>query len=396
MAKIKSKTKILYLVTQSQWGGAQKYIYDLVNNLDDKKYVIEVGVGKPGKADWLEALEGRGFKVHRLKHVVREVNLWHDFLSGIELYRLFLGCKPDIVHLNSSKIGSTGAVVAWIYKKLYNRRLKIVYTVHGFVFNEPLSFLMRKFYLWSERISGLFKDKLICVSEHDKIIGLNFHVADHRKFVTVHNGIDLDKLSFLDKKEARQKLISQCKYHGACPNNLNNFWIGTVANLYSTKGLEYFIRSAKILADKYDNLSFLVIGEGALRKNLEEKIDKLNLKDCFCLLGSLPRAFQYLKAFDVFALSSVKEGFPYTLIEALAAGSPVVATQVGGVMEIIEPEINGLIVEPAKPAEFAKALEKLITNEKLRQRFAKNNIKKSEKFSLEKMVERTERVYEEL
>ena len=273
------KKKILYLVTQSQWGGAQKYVYDLTNGLalslanqdgsNKSRYIIEVGVGAKTQVEWLEVLKSRGFKIWPLKHAVREINPWHDFLSVFELYSLFCKSKPDIVHLNSSKIGSIGAVAAWVYKKLHQPHLKTIYTVHGFVFSEPLSIWRRKFYLWAERISGLFKDKIICVSEHDKIIGLNNHIAHHKKFVTIHNGIDLNNLNFLEKDKARKKLMTSHKLQvtSCC-------WIGTIANLYSTKGLEYLIRAAKVLTSKYSNLIFIVIGEGLMRDKLEKEIKK--------------------------------------------------------------------------------------------------------------------------
>ncbi|MFC1622525.1 glycosyltransferase family 4 protein [Patescibacteria group bacterium] len=381
--------KILYLITQSEWGGAQKYVFDLTMALKDK-HIIEVAVGERKKnlnEDWLINLEKSNIKVWRLMHVVRELNLWHDFLSSWELYKLFLKSKPDIIHLNSSKIGSTGAVVGWLYKKIHQPNLKIVYTVHGFVFNEPLPYWRRKFYLWSEKFSGKFKDKLICVSEHDKIIGLNKHIADHDKFVTIHNGIDLKNLNFLDKQTARNKLSTTYNLQPT------TYVIGTIANLYSTKGLEYLIKSAKILVEKNKNIKFIVIGEGGLRKDLEKEIKNFNLQDNFFLTGVLPDAHKYLSAFDIFVLSSIKEGFPYTLIEALVVGLPIVTTRVGGILEIVEPEVNGLMVEPQKPREIAKAIEKILDNPNLAEKLKQNNLIKAKKFSLEKMVEKTEEVY---
>ncbi len=388
MGIISPRKKILYLVTQSEWGGAQKYIYDLANGLDKNKYIIEVGVGGGEERNWLKNLQSKGIKIWRLKHVVREINLWHDFLSSFELYALLCKSKPDIVHLNSSKIGSTGAVISWIYKKTKNKELKIIYTVHGFVFLEPLPILRKKFYLWSERISGSFKDKIICVSEHDKIIGLNSHIANHQKFITIHNGIDLDESDFLSKNEAIKKLSGKI-FHKI----KNKKIIGTLANLYSTKGLEYLIRAAKKLTHQNPALIFIVIGEGMMRKSLEQKIQQLNLANKFFLPGYLPKAFRYLKAFDIFCLSSIKEGFPYTLIEALAAGLPIVTTRVGGVIEIVEPDVNGLVVPPQRPNELAKALQKILSNKNLQEKFNKNNLKKIKKFNLQGMIKKTEEVY---
>lgn len=395
------KIKILYLITQTDPGGAQKYILDLVTNLDKNKYEIEIAVGQGKDELWLQKLSAKGgpayggenqnIKIWHLKQVVRAINPLRDFLSAFELFDLFEKSKPDIIHLNSSKIGATGAIVGWFYKKLYNSKLEIIYTAHGFVFNEPMNYFKRKFYLWSEKISGLCKDKIICVSEHDKITALNSHIADHKKFVTIHNGIDLEKLNFLDKKETRNKLNTkfQPRVIGTDPE----FIIGTIANLYETKGLIYLIRAAKILNEKFKDLIFIVIGKGTQKNLLEKEIKKLNLEKNFFLVGALENASQYLPAFDIFCLPSIKEGFPYAPLEAMLAGLPIVATSVGGMLEIIEPETNGLIVQPKKPRELAVALEKLITHPALREKFRQNNLEKVKQFSLKKMVQETEKIY---
>jgi glycosyltransferase involved in cell wall biosynthesis len=402
--------KILYLITQTEFGGAQKYVLDLAMNLKNK-YIIEIAHGENKNTDWMKDLKDSKIKIYRLKHVVRELNIFHDFLSAFELLNLFFKTKPDIVHLNSSKIGSTGAVMAWIYKKLSRRKVKIIYTVHGFVFEEPLPLWRKKFYLFSERVSGFFKDKLICVSEQDKIIGLNKKIARHDKFITIHNGIDLKNLKFLEKDEARRLLYSRRSLPRATMRGGNDILrtttspqpspykgegdelVGTIANLYSTKGLEYLIRAAKIITEKNQNIIFVVIGEGGQRKFLEKEITRLNLQNNFFLIGAIPNAATYLKAFDIFALSSVKEGFPYTPIEAMAAGLPIIATRVGGVLEIVEPDINGLVVEQKKSREIAGAIEKILKDENLKNKFIKNNIEKVGKFDLGKMISETEGVY---
>ncbi|HPA25356.1 MAG TPA: glycosyltransferase family 4 protein [bacterium] len=393
--------KILYLVTQSEFGGAQKYIIDLAENLPANKYIIEIAVGEKKEhpvVDWLESLSQKGFKVWRLKHVVREINLWHDFLSGLEIYRLLEKSQPDIIHLNSSKIGSTGAVMGWLYKKISGKKVKIIYTVHGFVFNEPISLGRKLFYQWSERISGHFKDKIICVSELDKITGLNHKIAPHHKFITIHNGIDLTKLNFLEKSEARKTLITNYRLPASpAGRQIRDYspLIGTIANLYATKGLIYLIRAAKILKEKNPQVIFIVIGEGGQRKNLEREIKQLNLENVFFLVGNIDKAYELLKAFDIFCLPSVKEGFSYSVMEAMAAGLPVVATSVGGMLEIVEQDANGLIVNKEKPREITRALEKILDDPKLAEKFSHNNLEKIKNFSLEKMLRETEKVYQE-
>lgn len=250
MPALAKKTRILYLITQSEWGGAQKYVYDLATHLDKNKYQVAIGVGRDGDGRWPDYLERCGFKVYKLKHVVRDINLWHDFLSAFELYGLFTKNKPNVVHLNSSKVGSTGAIIAWFYKKISQPKLKIIYTAHGFVVSEPISIFKRKFYLWAEKISGFAKDKIICVSEFDKIVGLNHHIASHKKFITIHNGLNLEKINFLSQQTARNFFYEYYNLPKA------DIWIGSIANYYATKGLDCLIRSAKSLVEKNPNIIF--------------------------------------------------------------------------------------------------------------------------------------------
>ncbi len=378
------------MVTQSELGGAQKYIADLATHLPKDKYQIMVAAGGPTEEKWLKKLTQNNILIRHLKYTVREINFWRDFLSIFEIYFLIKKFKPDIVHLNSSKVGFGGTIAAWFYKKNTGRQLKVIYTAHGFVFNEPLTIPRKFFYLQLERMSGRLKDKIICVSEKDKIVGLNNKVAHHQKFITIHNGIELKELTFFEKKEAQEQLAEI--------NNLlkpNTFWVGTIANFYATKGLIYLIRAAKILIEKYSEMYFIIIGEGGLREELKKEIIKLNLQNKIILLGAREKASQYIKAFDVFCLPSVKEGLPYVILEALAAQVPIVTTNVGGIVEIIENEKNGLVVPPAKPKELAMAIERLILEPTLKNIFTHNNQEEIKKFSLEEMIKKTEEVYEE-
>ena len=393
---MRNKIKILYLITQTDPGGAQKYTRDLALNLNQEKYNIEIGVGKGKEEDWIKNLKNQNIKIHYLKHVVRNLNIYHDFLSGFELYKLFKKTKPDIIHLNSSKIGATGAVIGWIYKKLNPVKLchgvsvktpKIIYTVHGLVLNEPLPNWQKIYYKISEKISGWCKNKIICVSEFDKQSCLKHKIAKKNKLITIHNGINLD-INFLNKQEARQKLATD---YGLL---ITNYWIGTIANLYKNKGLIYLIRAAKILVDNYNkNIIFIIIGQGAEKNNLEKEINKLNLQNNFFLLGKINNAQQYLKAFDIFCLPSIKEGLSYTLIEALAARLPIITTNVGGNPEIIENNINGILVNPKKPIDLAEAINNLLINKNLQNKFINNNLEKAKQFSLDKMISETEKIY---
>lgn len=370
MAKI---SKILYLVTQSEWGGAQRYIFDLAKNLPQDKYVVTVVAG--GQGELLTKFDETRVSTVTVKNLVREINPIKDLLAYLELKKLFKQQKPDIVHLNSSKAGTIGAMAA-----KHAGVKKIIYTVHGFVFNEPLPAWKKQFYLMAEKISAKYKDKLICVSEFDKKEGIKNKVAKEGKFITIHNGIE--KINFIDKQSARSALnLPQDK-----------IIVGTIANYYPTKGLNYLIEAAKIIISKNNNVIFKLIGAGQLESKLKSQIHKLGLENNV-VLGEKTNAYKYLEAFDVFTLSSVKEGLPYTIIEAMQAGLPIVTTSVGGIPEMINNK-NGILVESKNSQALAENILKLIENKNLANQLGSQaKIDAENKFNLNKMVNETERVY---
>jgi len=138
---------------------------------------------------------------------------------------------------------------------------------------------------------------------------------------------------------------------------------------------------------------FLIIGDGRNRKELEEMIKERNLEKKFFLIGALPQAAKYLKAFDVFVLPSIKEGFPYVLLEAMAAGLPIVSSLVGGTPEIIENGQNGFLILSKNPKILAERIADILDNPELATRLSQTGQEKIKEFSIEKMVQETEKVY---
>jgi glycosyltransferase involved in cell wall biosynthesis len=280
--------------------------------------------------------------------------------------------------------------------------VKAIYTVHGAVFEAAFSTLARKFYLWLEKLSSRFKDKIICVSENDKKLWLKYDVAPAEKLIMVHNGIDYKNLDFLPKETAREKLLAATlRYENPLSppftkGGLGRIFIGTIANLYPEKGLPYFIQAATEILKKYPNLVFMIIGEGPQRPLLEEMIKQNHLQNKFLLAGKVENAPSYLRAFDFFVLPSIKEGFPYTILEAMAAELPIVASYVGGIPEMIENEKNGFLVLPKNPQMLADRIEKILLDDQLTLRFSEKSRQKIADFSLEKMIAETEKVYQNL
>ncbi|MBU2219679.1 glycosyltransferase family 4 protein, partial [Patescibacteria group bacterium] len=187
--------------------------------------------------------------------------------------------------------------------------------------------------------------------------------------------------------------------------------IGAIANFFPEKGLPYLIETADVLIHpvksdevgvrqfngtgkkQLKNTLFVVIGDGADRLLLEEMIKAHNLQSQFILTGAVANASRYLKAFDVFVLPSIKEGLPYTVLEAMAAGVPVVASHVGGIPEMVTNNVNGFLLFPRDSDGLAKKITELLDTSALAQKFSEASQKKVLEFSLDKMIAETEKVY---
>jgi glycosyltransferase involved in cell wall biosynthesis len=375
------KTKVLYIITLLSWGGAQKYVYDLAHGLGNgADWEPIISGGDQAKGELAEKAKSCGLKLITIKNLVREVSPLKDLMAVWEIKKLIEIQKPDVVHLNSSKAGVVGSIAARISK----HRAKIIFTCHGWVFNENLNPLVKFIYLAMEILTGRFNDKIICLSGLDKKTALAKKITTADKLLVIYNGIE-EKNNFLEKEPARKAL-------GLPPAGIV---VGTIGNFFANKGLEYFIEAIEILLSEYKlGATALIIGDGEQRQKLEKLITEKHLEKNIILAGTKKDASQYLKAFDIYLSSSVKEGVPYSIIEAMRAGLPVVATRVGGIPEIINDGQDGLLTETKNPAALAEKIKILLDDKALAENLARQATKKIQTaFNKEKMVAATLAVY---
>lgn len=376
--------KILFLVTQSKYGGAQKYIMQLAAFFKKRNTVL-IAVGEADHQDEQFFSEARAIGIEPivLRSLVRNISLVKAFDALLEIRKLLYRERPDFLHINSSMAGAVGSCAAWAYRlDPLNKAIRVVYTAHGFVFNEPLPRSRLIFYRFVERISAGFKGAIITVSSYDREQAHTHKIASPAKMIVIHNGIDT-ATSFLSKKDARAEL--------ELPNG--RIVIGTIAALYPTKGLQYFVEAAHAVCTKRDDATFILIGSGPEQKILTDQVVSLHLENRF-MFREQSNAAKLITAFDLFVLPSVKEGFAYTLLEAGLAGVPIVATRVGGTPELITHGEHGMLVEPAKSDELASAILSVLQNPSVAARYAQllqQRIRSN--FSEEQMLSTTEELY---
>lgn len=370
--------KILYLITQSELGGIQKYVLDMAKGAHDAGNDVTVA-STPDKY-FHDTLTREGIAFREIKYSQHAFHFGTEIRLFFSLYRLIQTEKPQVLHLNSSRIGGLGALAG----KLAHVP-KIVFTTHGWTFNEPLPWWQRRLIIFASRFATLFQNAIICVSDFDKKSALAHHVAPEKRLTVIYNGINIKKQSHLPREEARKELRL----------GESDFVIGSIANFYKSKSLDTLILAA--ISAVHDRLEskFVIIGDGPERARLENLIAKYHLENHVMLAGARENAAQYLKAFDVFVLPSKKEGLPYAILEAMAAKVPCVASAVCGIPEIIEHEKNGLLLKRPSPGTVWDAIMYLAEHKKRAKELQSAAFETVRtKFSLEKMVKETLALYE--
>ena len=340
---LRIKKKILYVITKSNWGGAQRYVYDLAAHFS-REDGYEVAVALGGDGTLRKKLEEKSVRVIRIPALERDVRIMSDVRAFFALLKLLQEETPDIVHLNSSKIGFLGTL-ACFFLNAYGLRLTAVFTVHGWAFNEKRPW-------WQKAALALLQWKTVLLSDMTIVVS---HTLKEQvwwwpfirgKLAVIHHGVP--ELSFLPRDEARIAL--------KIPSDV--LAVSTIAELHKNKGLDLALEAFSILKNESPRttLRYSIFGEGDERARLEARIEALGMEDTVSLLGHIDDAPRYLKAFDVFLLPSRTEALSYVLLEAGRAGLPVVATAVGGIPEIVTHKKTGLLVPAENPRALAYAL----------------------------------------
>ncbi|MFY9493067.1 MAG: glycosyltransferase family 4 protein [Minisyncoccia bacterium] len=380
--------KLLFVITQPVVGGAQKYVFDLAKNLKDK-YQVSVACGGSVGGHLFKALASEGINTVHIRSLAREVRILGDLKTFFELIKLFRKERPDIIHLNSSKVGFLGALAAFFYKlTTNNHKPKTIFTAHGWIFKEDMPGWKKKLAVFLEWKAALFKDRIICVSQDDFNQALKRRIAPPRKLYVIHNAVGETK--FLSPKNARAEVGRMIGRD--LPDNV--FVVTNLGRLYANKGLNYLIQAIQETRNKCPNLKLVIFGDGPERQTLQALITNYQLQNTVFLAGDVPEVSKYLAAFDTMVLSSTKEGFPYSILEVGLAGVPVVATDVGGVNEAIKDGKTGILVEPKNSKMLAEAILKLASDRELAKKLTRG-LKKTitQEFSFEAMIQKTEWVY---
>lgn len=372
--------KILYIITKSNYGGAQRYVFEVAGAMKARGHDVAVACG--GNGLLTEKLREAGISVYSIKSFARDINVTKEIRSVFELISILRTFRPDIVHLNSSKAGGTGAFVSRILGVK-----KIVFTAHGWPFREDRSVLWKTLVYIASCATALLSHTVIAVSKNDaRAMTLPFLT---KKVITIHTSVG--DIHFKDRDTARHALLDE----ETVASHAHDVWLATNAELTSNKNLsssiDAVIRYNETHAQK---IFYTIMGDGELYETLAREIEERHATAYIKLLGYVNGSRDYLLAFDLFTLPSKKEGLPYAILEAASAGLPVIASNTGGIPEVIEHEKNGLLIDPNHSESIVAALEVLIQNPEIRVLYG-DALKKyvHEHYALRTMLDATQRIY---
>jgi glycosyltransferase involved in cell wall biosynthesis len=336
------KKKVLFLITKSNWGGAQRYVYDLATHLDPERFTPVVALGGTGVLK--EQLEHAGVRVITISSLDRDISLRKEWAFATELWQILRTEQPAVFHVNSSKAGGIGTLLGRLA-----RVPRVIFTAHGWAFNETRPLWQRLVIKALHWVTVLLSHKTIAVS-NAIVTQMNWPGA-LRKFKIIHPGRTIGAM--YDRTEARMQLT---EIHSPLHSYRDDPWVLTIAELHPIKQLPTLIEAMQRTVDEYPQLRSIIIGEGEERLHLERLITETGLQNHVFLTGTITEAARFLKAADLFVLPSRSESYGYVLHEAGLAGVPVIASDVGGIRDIVTDGVSGRLLPVGGTKQLAAAL----------------------------------------
>ncbi len=367
-------------------GGAQGNTLHTVRHLDKSRFDAELWAGQG--AYWDSAAEsdiGKEGRLHFFRHLVRPVHPLFDYFAYRDLKKRLLQTKPAIVHTHSSKAGILGRLAAFAANVPI-----VIHTFHGFGFNDRQNSVVFWFYVWLERLAARRTTALVFVSRSNMETARQLKIGDPMKYSLIRSGIPVEAVrkeaAAADKEAVRRELGIPAK----AP------LVTTIGPFKPQKNLPDFIKAARLIHEEMTDAHFLLVGDGALRPELQQQIHALGLEDVFHLPGWRRDIPNVLAATSVFGLTSLWEGLPRSMVEAMVAGIPVVCYDTDGVRDLLG-QGGGVLIPQGKVETFARETLALLRDAGKREktaRLAKDLIGRD--FDIDDMVRRQENLYADL
>jgi glycosyltransferase involved in cell wall biosynthesis len=357
------KVKLLYIITSLGFGGAENLLLSYVKRLDKKKYSILVCCLRDKPDDLLQ-------EISNYAEVIK-LGIPNRFnpIIIIHLVKLIRRIKPQIIHTHLFQ-----PRIYTAFSSLFFHKVILIAHKHNNV-----NLRKHNIFIILEILSFLFYKRIIAISQSVKKSLMKYELVPERKISIVYNGIDFNKFneSYISKGYNQGKKLT----------------IGTVCRLERQKGLKYLLLAMRLILTKFPDTILEIIGEGSLEPELKLLSKKLGISNSVIFFGKFANVIPFYKRMDIFVLPSIYEGFGIVILEAMASGIPIVATNIEGIKEVIVNEISGLLVSPKNPDDLACAILQIIENRQLREKLIDEGIKRARLFDIDEHVKSLDNLY---
>ncbi|HAR54669.1 TPA: hypothetical protein DCR79_00030 [Patescibacteria group bacterium] len=370
----KKKISITYVIGDSSLTGAPRHLLSLVTGLDPKEFSVSVILPQGPLAAELNN--------HRITTFLVPMRSRSDVAAVNAIRKLLIKYDPDIMHAHGQRAGLLARLA------VKDLPIKVVYTEHTwtkeFKLDNPL---LHWAHIRSMRMLDKITHKTIAVSKAVADFLLSAHITKPDKIQVIYNGIEL-----LSDKPLHSEFELLRKYS----LGLKDVVIGTIGSMNIQKDTASLIKAMPRVLKRFPNAKLVIVGSGPLQKYLQRLTQKLKVAEAVVFTGVINNVADILKTFSVFVLCSKSEAFGISILEAMKAHVPIVATKVGGIPEIITSNRNGLLVSPGDSKQLASTIMKLLNDKKLQKKLAVGGYDTLQKFTTTTMVRETEKLYKQL
>ncbi len=374
--------KICHISGTTIPGGGPEHIYQLIKRLNKNEWEVILCTSKDGS--YWEKFNSIGIKSYNI--VLRQISL----STAFQLFSILRKEKPDLIHTHGKGPGFYGRIIGKFFK------IPIIHTFHGFHY-EDLPFFKQKLHLVVDIFLALITDQHIFVSNGEKNRARVISFLDEDKSTIIHNGVDHKDIASLSFN--RSKVLQSI----GCGDWEENRILGTVSRISPEKGILNLLFAFKKVVQDIPNLRLIVVGgfpkeHKDYYQRVKSFIEKENLTECIRILGYQKDALKILKCMDFYISSSLSEGLPISILEALASGIPTIATEITGNKDIVLNSVYGVLVEPDSPESLVNGIIKMIQLTKLEKTIIARNASNRVKvfFSIEEMVRKTDLLYKQV
>jgi glycosyltransferase involved in cell wall biosynthesis len=357
----------------------------LLSGLDQERY--EIYVASKDNGPLIQKIKDNGWTHIPIKYFARNFSI-KDLFVVPELYKIIKNIKPDIVHTHSSKPGFLGRIISKILKVK-----KIIHTIHGFPFHPYQNPIIRFIYQNLERLAAEAAHYNVFVNHWERLYAIEKLRFNPNKAITIYNGIDPFVIARSETTKQSKNSFNHPQPSPTCRSD-NDLKIVSVSRFCEQKNILFTLKKAIEIVKKHQNVTFTFYGDGELFKFCKTMINENNTQDQISLEGWKDNINELLPNFDVYLLNSLWEGLSLSILEAMAAGLPIICSNIKGNNELVD-QTNGWLIDPKSDIDLMQTVQEILNDKKILLKKGEESINKvTSDFNYELFIKGYKNLYE--